>query len=146
VTNCIGEHRTALGQVHFTCQDSWWIFDKDVKRRPLTRSVDPQIELIWPTISSRLFAQRSPVPPGVCHFPIAYQQEYFNQLTSGEGRTRFVRGRALLVQALGQKKRGARPPRLRAGRSALAPGSLGGAAARRPDRTTATDAITRRGR
>jgi phage terminase large subunit GpA-like protein len=32
------------------------------------------------------------VPPGVCHFPIAYQQEYFNQLTSGEGRTRFVRG------------------------------------------------------
>jgi phage terminase large subunit GpA-like protein len=26
------------------------------------------------------------------HFPIAYQQEYFNQLTSEQVRTRFVRG------------------------------------------------------
>jgi phage terminase large subunit GpA-like protein len=30
--------------------------------------------------------------PGYCHFPIAYQQEFFNQLTSEEVRTRFVRG------------------------------------------------------
>jgi phage terminase large subunit GpA-like protein len=30
--------------------------------------------------------------PGYCDFPIAYQQEFFNQLTSGEVRTRFVRG------------------------------------------------------
>ena len=29
---------------------------------------------------------------GYCHFPIAYQQEFFNQLTSEEVRTRFVRG------------------------------------------------------
>jgi phage terminase large subunit GpA-like protein len=30
--------------------------------------------------------------PGYCRFPIAYQQEFFNQLTSEEVRTRFVRG------------------------------------------------------
>ena len=30
--------------------------------------------------------------PGYCHFPIAYEQEFFNQLTSEEVRTRFVRG------------------------------------------------------
>jgi phage terminase large subunit GpA-like protein len=30
--------------------------------------------------------------PGYCHFPIAYQQEFFAQLTSEEARTRFVRG------------------------------------------------------
>jgi phage terminase large subunit GpA-like protein len=30
--------------------------------------------------------------PGYCHFPIAYQQEFFNQLTSKEVRTRFVCG------------------------------------------------------
>jgi phage terminase large subunit GpA-like protein len=30
--------------------------------------------------------------PGCCHFPIAYQQEFFNQLTSEEVRTRFVCG------------------------------------------------------
>jgi phage terminase large subunit GpA-like protein len=30
--------------------------------------------------------------PGYCHFPIVYQQEFFNQLTSEEVRTRFVRG------------------------------------------------------
>jgi phage terminase large subunit GpA-like protein len=30
--------------------------------------------------------------PGYCHFPIAYQQEFFNQLTSEEVRTRFLRG------------------------------------------------------
>jgi phage terminase large subunit GpA-like protein len=29
---------------------------------------------------------------GYCHFPIAYQQEFFKQLTSEEVRTRFVRG------------------------------------------------------
>ncbi|HXV82836.1 MAG TPA: terminase gpA endonuclease subunit [Candidatus Binatia bacterium] len=33
--------------------------------------------------------------PGYCHFPIAYQQEFFNQLTSEEVRTRFVRGQPL---------------------------------------------------
>ena len=30
--------------------------------------------------------------PGYCHFPDAYQREYFEQLTSEEVRTRFVRG------------------------------------------------------
>ena len=30
--------------------------------------------------------------PGYCHFSIAYQQEFFNQLTSEEVRTSFVRG------------------------------------------------------
>jgi hypothetical protein len=30
--------------------------------------------------------------PGYCHFPIALQQEFFNQLTTEEVRTRFVRG------------------------------------------------------
>ena len=36
---------------------------------------------------------KNPTPgPGYCHFPIAYQQEFFNQLTSEEVRTRFVRG------------------------------------------------------
>jgi Phage terminase large subunit (GpA) len=30
--------------------------------------------------------------PGYCHFPDSYQQEYFNQLTSEQVRTRFVRG------------------------------------------------------
>jgi len=30
--------------------------------------------------------------PGYCHVPIAYRQEFFNQLTSEEVRTRFVRG------------------------------------------------------
>jgi phage terminase large subunit GpA-like protein len=49
-----------------------------------------------------------PSGPGYCHFPIAYQQEFFNQLTAEEIRTRFVRASgALLVQTLRQKKRGA---------------------------------------
>ena len=30
--------------------------------------------------------------PGYCHFPIAYQQEFFNELAGEEVRTRFVRG------------------------------------------------------
>ena len=30
--------------------------------------------------------------PGYCHFPIAYPEEFFNQLTSEEVRTRFVHG------------------------------------------------------
>jgi phage terminase large subunit GpA-like protein len=30
--------------------------------------------------------------PGYCHFPMAYQQEFFNQLPSEEVRTRYVRG------------------------------------------------------
>jgi phage terminase large subunit GpA-like protein len=34
-----------------------------------------------------------PTRPGYCNFLIAYQQEFFNQLTSEEVRTRFVRGR-----------------------------------------------------
>jgi phage terminase large subunit GpA-like protein len=33
-----------------------------------------------------------PRGPGYCHFPIAYQQELFNRLTSEEVRRRFVRG------------------------------------------------------
>jgi len=33
--------------------------------------------------------------PGYCHFPIGYQPEFFNQLTSKEVRTRFVRGHPL---------------------------------------------------
>jgi phage terminase large subunit GpA-like protein len=44
--------------------------------RRLTQNVNREIELI----------SRS------CHFPIAYQQEFFNQLTSEEVRTRFVHG------------------------------------------------------
>jgi len=86
--------------------------------------------------------------PGYCHFPIAYQQEFFNQLTSEEVRTRFIRGhpRALLVQAIGQEKRGARPPRIRACRPARAPSPLGSSPPRRPDRTAAVAAINPSGR
>jgi hypothetical protein len=36
-------------------------------------------------------AQIGDARAGYCHFPIAYQQEFFNQLTSEEVRTRFVR-------------------------------------------------------
>ena len=86
--------------------------------------------------------------PGYCHFPIAYQQEFFNQLTSEEVRTRFVRGHPVRYwfKPSGQKKRGLRPPRLRARGAACPPGSLGDAPARRADRTAAAAAVSARGR
>jgi hypothetical protein len=39
-----------------------------------------------------LEAQSDDTGPGYCHFPIAYPQEFLDQLTSEEIRTRFVRG------------------------------------------------------
>jgi phage terminase large subunit GpA-like protein len=44
-----------------------------------------------PTFGATELKNATTPGPGYCHFPIAYQQEFFNQLTSEEVRTRFVR-------------------------------------------------------
>ena len=51
------------------------------------------VDVCKDTIYSRL---RIAEPgPGYCHFPLAYDREYFDQLTSEEVRTRFVKGHPL---------------------------------------------------
>ncbi|HEY7557461.1 MAG TPA: terminase gpA endonuclease subunit [Candidatus Binatia bacterium] len=99
------------------------------------------------TAKDAIYAKLKVTTPGrgYCHFSIAYQQEFFNQ-RRGPDALRARPSRALLVQTVGQKERGPRPPCVRARRAARAPGSVGDPLPRRADRTTAAAAITARGR
>jgi hypothetical protein len=85
--------------------------------------------------------------PGYYHFPIAYQQEFFNQLTSEEVRTRFVRGHPVRYWfsplACATKRSTAASGRRRA---ACTPGSLRSATPRRAGGTAAAATITARRR
>jgi phage terminase large subunit GpA-like protein len=84
--------------------------------------------------------------PGYCHFPIAYQQEYFARLTSEEVRTRFVRGHPVRYwfKPSGKRNEALDRPRLRARSAARARGPMGGAVARRANRTAASAVAYRR--
>jgi hypothetical protein len=89
---------------------------------------------------------KNSTPPGRrCHFPIAYQQEFFNQLTSEEVRTRFVRGHPVHYWFNPPaRERGAGPARLCLGRIARASGPLGSPSPRRAYGTPAATAVTAR--